>query len=188
MRKLHLALALSLLAATAVSTPAWAQADPLEPTTMNQRTVVSVDPDAFDTLQDPLTYTMEEDRLAAVTYMDDALSLLDLAETHLKGDNVEIGRAALVGASGKLTNAYLLNFKDKDFSSRISPLAMRVDEALLALEQDPERAIGIISALSPQVASVYQTQIAQMGGGAGAGLEDLDHIDESEDMEMDTDE
>lgn len=186
MRKLHLAMALSLLMASAATSPAWAQADSMDPPrSMSERSVIAVDPDAFDTLQDPLTLTIEEDRLAAVTYMDDALSLLDIAETQLKGEHVEIGRAALVGASGKLTNAYLLNFQDKAFSSRIGPLAMQIDEAIMALAHDPERAVGIISALTPQVASVYQTQVAQMGGGAGAGLEDLDHLQDVESMEMD---
>src|SRR5688572_21539485 len=84
MRKLHLAMALSLVMAAAVSTPAWAQSqveDPAmiqnETTIQNQTTVSAVDPDAFDTIQDPLTYSIDEDRIAAVTYLDDAIALMN---------------------------------------------------------------------------------------------------------------
>lgn len=180
MRKLPLALALSLLMATA-TTPAWAQADTIEETTtMTQETVISVDPDAFDTVQDPLTYSMQDDRIAAVTYLDDAMTLIALAETHLRSQHAELGRAALMGASGKLTNAYLINFRDHEFSRDIGPLATNIGEAVNVMDQDPERAVGILSSLLPQVASLYETQVAQMGGGAGMAPEDLDHLDEIE--------
>lgn len=198
MRKLHLAVALSLVMAGAVSTPVWAQSQMDDPAMIqnetmiqNQNTVSAVDPDAFDTIQRPLTYTVEDDRIAAVTYLDDAIALLNLVETNIQSENMELARAALVGASGKLSNAYLLHFTDKQFSQDVGRLAMRADEALTQLERDPQQAAGIIVSMRTTLASAYQAQVAQMGGGAGAGLEDLDQLDQLEMEEVpmdDTDE
>ena len=60
--------------------------------------------DAFDTQVPPLTYTVAEDRLAAITFMDDALKLIELGEAAIQTGDMMQARSALMGASGKLTN------------------------------------------------------------------------------------
>lgn len=132
--------------------------------------------DAFVTVAPTFTYTIEVDRQAAVAYMDDALVLMDLAEDSLRAGSVGPAKAELIGASGKLTEAQLLLFKDRQFSDRIAPLALRAQEAFDMASENPERAASIIAEVQPQVASLYDTQLATMGGGAGTGMmEDLNY-------------
>jgi hypothetical protein len=178
------ALALSALAAMLVAAPATAQTmDQDESTTENRGTSIqqerpmqqtssamtTAEVDAFETITPPLTYSASEDRQAAVTYLDDAIGLIDWANQQLSTGNMPGARAAIFGASGKLTTAYLLNFRDRGFSDTIQPVTLRFETALQNLETDPQAALNELSTIRNQVASAGQSQLAMMGGGGGGG-------------------
>lgn len=184
MRLKSRALALSALAAMLVAAPATAQTmDPNESTTENRGTSIqqerpmqqtssamtTAEADAFETITPPLTYSASEDRQAAVTYLDDAIGLIDWANQQLSTGNMPGARAAIFGASGKLTTAYLLNFRDRQFSDTIQPVTLRFETALQNLESDPQAALNELSTIRNQVASAGQSQLAMMGGGGGGG-------------------
>lgn len=198
MRMKSRALALSAMAAMLTATPALAQTmDPNESTTENRGTSIQQDrpmnqpmtqpmerpmqqtssamttaeADAFETITPPLTYSEAEDRQAAVTYLDDAIGLIDWANQQLSTGNLLGARAAIYGASGKLTTAYLLNFRDRGFSDTVQPVTLRFETALNNLESDPQAALNELSTIRNQVASAGQSQLAMMGGGAGQGTE-----------------
>jgi hypothetical protein len=126
--------------------------------------------DAFDTQVPPLTYTVAEDRMAAITYMDDALKLIELGEAAIQTGDMMQARSALMGASGKLTNAYLLNFRDRQFSQQIQPLTMRIQDAVATMDTNSSTTLSSLSDLRSQVASLGEAQIASMGGGGGGGM------------------
>ena len=132
--------------------------------------------DALVTVAKPLTPTIQDDRQAAVTYMDDALSLLQLANKHLTNGQRSLARAELMSASGKLSTAHLLLFKDKDFSRAIAPLSIRAEEAYTASAGDMGRTRTLVSRLQQDLRPLYRQQLASMGGGAGRALEDLDQL------------
>lgn len=136
--------------------------------------------DAFDTQVPPLTYTVAEDRMAAITYMDDALKLIELGEAAIQTGDMMQARSALMGASGKLTNAYLLNFRDRQFSQQIQPLTMRIQDAVATMDTNSPTTLSSLSNLRSQVASLAETQLATMGGGGGgmAGYETIEVIGE----------
>jgi hypothetical protein len=182
------------MAAVLVATPALAQTmDQNESTTENRGTSIQQDrpmnqpvqrpmqqtssamtvteADAFETVTPPLTYSVAEDRQAAVTHLDDAIGLIDWANRQMSTGNLPGARAAIVGASGKLTTAYLLNFRDRDFAASVQPVTLRFETALNTLETDPQAALNELSTIRNQVASAGQAQLALMGGGAGQGTE-----------------
>lgn len=177
------ALALSAMAAVLVATPAMAQTmeqnqpmtQPMTPPMQSQTssTLTIAQADAFDTVTPPLTYTAAEDRRAAVTYLDDSLGMIDWANRQLSTGDVAGARSTIMGASGKLTTAYLLNFHDRDFSTTIMPLTMRFETALNTLETNPQAALNELSTIRNQVASAGQAQLALMGGGAGQGTDSV---------------
>lgn len=184
MRMKSRALALSAFAAMLVAAPATAQTmDQDESSTENRGTSIqqerpmqetssamtTAEADAFETITPPLTYSASEDRQAAVTYLDDAIGLIDWANQQLSTGNIPGARAAIFGASGKLTTAYLLNFRDRGFSDTIQPVTLRFETAINNLESDPQAALNELSTIRNQVASAGRSQLAMMGGGGGGG-------------------
>jgi hypothetical protein len=154
-------------------------------TSMQERrdALAMANPDAFITTVPALTYSVQDDRHAAVSYLDDAVGLLDLSRDQLRAGNTAEARIALMGASGKLTTAYLLNFRDHAFSQRIQPLAMRASEDLATLEGDNTMAMATLDSLRGQVASIGQQQLAMLpeattggGGGGDTGWEPLNFL------------
>lgn len=132
--------------------------------------------DAMTTQVPALTYSLSADRQAAVTYLDDTLSLLEMAAGHLRDGYRDRGRRELMSASGKLTTAYLLMFKDPAFADRVAPLVERTDAAMARIDGDRLAAAAEADALRKDLRGVYRDQLAQLGGGgAGRTLEDLDH-------------
>ena len=168
-------LALSLVLA-ATTAPAWAQAE-ME-TERPLRT--QIERDTYETQVPPLTYSEEENRMAAALYMQDALQLLDRAEVQLRNNQQRQAVSALLAASGKLTTAYLELHQDREFSQQIQPLTMSAEQAVQLAERDPQQALALVSAMVPEVASLYQVQVAQLGGGAGTGLEGFGELREPE--------
>ncbi|MDB5096158.1 MAG: hypothetical protein JWM80_579 [Cyanobacteria bacterium RYN_339] len=136
---------------------------------------------AFTTMTHPLTPSAAEKRVAAVTYMDDALALLEMARTHLREgqESPQMQRMALselMAASGKVTTAYLLLFHDREASRRVAPLAAQIELAERVCLSHPAMAAALIDRNRPALAAIYTGQLATMGGGAGSGaLEDLKH-------------
>ena len=173
-------LALAAVMVAAAGAPALAQADqPVMP--MNEQTSSirsTALSDAFETQVPALTFTAAEDRMAAITYMDDALKLIDLGQIALRDGDLNASRSLLMGASGKLTTAYLLNFRDRDFSNQMGPLAMRVETMMDQLDSDSQQAMVGLTNLRNQVASLAETQLATMGGGGGGmpGFEEIEVI------------
>jgi hypothetical protein len=175
------AVALSLLVTAAMAAPALAQS--VEPRyDMNNQTVdqqqrrqlMGANVDAFVTTVPPLTYSVQDDRHAAVCYLDDAVGLIDLSRQQLRAGNVPLARVALMGASGKLTTAYLLNFRDRAFSQRVEPMTMSVQDDLNALNGNINASLSSLDTLRGQVASIGQQQLAMLpnatsGGGGGGG-------------------
>jgi hypothetical protein len=132
--------------------------------------------DALVTVTKSITTTVQDDRTAAVTYLDDTLSLLSLAQAHLADGHADQGRAELMSASGKLSTAHLLLFKDRDFSRAIAPLSIRAEEAYQASRHDASQARDLAEALASDLRPIYRTQTARLGGGAGSALEPLNNI------------
>lgn len=130
---------------------------------------------AFQTEVPPLTPTAAEKREAAVAYMNSALALLDMARAHLRDADSSkkarmMAQAELTAASGKATVAYLMMFHDRAATARIKPLAMRLGDAeRLAYHNQPLTALALVDRTQPQLATIYQDQLATMGGGAGRG-------------------
>lgn len=141
-------------------------------TTQEAESLSAMRADAFTTTVPALTYTAEENRAAAVSYMSDALKLLRLAEADLRAGNLAMARRELSAASGKATTAYLLNFEDRQFAAQIADLTMQIPDALAQVNADPMAAAAVVASIQPELASVYSSQLATMGGGAGAGFED----------------
>lgn len=172
-------LALSSLAAL----PALAQDNylgwpqPLQGTVLAEEDVARAD--AYTTLTDPITPTLAEKRVAAVTYIDDALALLDMAHAHLQEAEHDallrrLALSELMAASGKLTTAQLLLFKDRAAARRLAPVALRVERAERLVARAPLQAASLIARDRPAIANLYRAQLATMGGGAGmAPREDL---------------
>lgn len=136
---------------------------------------------AFTTVVNALTPTAADKRVAAVTYMDDALTLLDMARTHLREGQgqPEIQRMAmaeLMAASGKVSTAYLLMFHDREASAKIAPLAEQIALAERICYRNPQLASSLIQRDRPRLAAIYTSTLATMGGGAGTvPLEPLKH-------------
>jgi hypothetical protein len=136
---------------------------------------------AFTTITHPLTPTAAEKRVAAVTYMDDALALLELAHQHLResASSPAVRRMALselMAASGKVSTAQLLLFHDKEAARRVRPLAMQIELAERLCMRDPMMASRLIERDRPALAAVYTSTLATMGGGAGrVPMEPLKH-------------
>lgn len=127
---------------------------------------------AFTTQVNALTPTAADKRVAAVTYMDDALALLDMARTHLregqgKPEIQRMAMAELMAASGKVSTAYLLMFHDRDASAKIGPLAEQIELAERMCYRNPQMATSLIERDRPKLAAVYTSTLATMGGGAG---------------------
>jgi hypothetical protein len=185
-------LSLSLLALAALSAPAFAQTSvdtiqgqpdktlgqPRQPMSqtqepMGQTETMRMDPvrrDALVSQVPSLTPTPAEKARAAAVYMDDALALLNMADAHLQANDARAARVELVAASGKLTDAYLYGFHDRRLSDRLQPLVMRSEDALTAaVGNDLASARQAVASLQPQLASIYSSQLATMGGGAGRG-------------------
>lgn len=133
--------------------------------------------DALVTVTKPLTPTIQDDRVAAMTHLDDALSLLQIAHDHLKQGQTTLARAEVMGASGKISTAHVLLFKDKRFGRDLAPLTLRVDDVFAAIDRNPGAAASQVDRLRQDLDAVYDAQTAHLGGGAGRGLEDLDHLD-----------
>lgn len=132
--------------------------------------------DALVTVAKPFTPTVQDDRQAAVTYLDDALTLLQMATVHLeRGEHVQ-ARTELMGASGKLTTAHLILFKDKGFSRDLAPISIRAEQAYEMAAKDADRARKMAASIRDDLRPVYRAQVARLGGGAGRGMEDLDNI------------
>lgn len=179
------AVALSLMLTAGLAAPALAQSmdgampndqsTTNQPSTMNQTqsqlTGANVNP--FRTTVPPLAISPEQKRHSAVCYLDDAVGLLDLSRQQLRAGNVKGARVALMGASGKLSTAYLLNFRDRAFSQRIEPLTIQVQTAL---NGDINAGLRNLDSLRGQVASIGQQQLAMLpataagGGGGGGGV------------------
>lgn len=160
----------ALLAACGCAAPALAQLMPVE--------VDSTRADAFETQAPALTWTLADDRRAAVVFMDDAMTLLALAEEHLLGQSPGIATPELMAASGKLTTAYLLLFRDRAAADALRGLATRVGGAAPLATMNPAEAARLARDTRGQVSMAYRTQLAALGGGAGGGfLEELEHVD-----------
>lgn len=132
--------------------------------------------DAMVTVTRPFTPTVQDDRVAAMTHLDDSLTLLQLAHDHLKEGRTSLARAELTGVSGKLSTAHVLLFKDKRFGRDLAPLTLRVDDLFAAIARNPSAAASQVARLRDDVDAVYARQMVHLGGGAGAVLEDLDHL------------
>ena len=132
--------------------------------------------DALVTVAKPLTYSVQDDRMAAVTYLDDAMTLLQLAAGHLERGDRATARAELMSASGKLSTAHLLLFKDRAFSRDLAPLSIRAERVYEAAARDGRSARSMAIALRDELRPLYRAQLARLGGGAGRGLEDLDQL------------
>lgn len=132
--------------------------------------------DALVTVSKPLTYTVHDDRQAAVTYLDDALTLLNLAVASAEKGERSVARAELMSASGKLSTAHLLMFKDRAFSRDLAPLSIRAERVYEASATDLRQARRMAAELANDLRPLYRTQVAKLGGGAGRGLEDLDQL------------
>lgn len=132
--------------------------------------------DALVTVAKPFTPTVQDDRQAAVTYLDDALTLLQMATVHLERGEHAAARNELMGASGKLTTAHLLLFKDKGFSRDLAPISIRAEEAYVMAAKDADRARAMAASIRDDLRPVYRAQVARLGGGAGRGMEDLDNL------------
>ena len=169
------AIALAALTAATLGAPALAAEAPMP---MSQQTSSRMNTaDAFITEVPALISNEAEARRAAIVYMDDTLALLDISRAHIDAGNLALARSALMAASGKSSTAMLLNFRDREFSQRIWPLTLQVEEALNAVDISSERALALVDSLRPQMASLAETQLAQLGGGgAGAGFETIDVI------------
>lgn len=178
MRMNSRALALSLMVTAGLAAPAMAQTMDHSGAMNNQQSVqtqrtqlIGANVDAFQTTVPPLTYSVQDDRHAAVCYLDDAVGLIDLSRQQLRAGNQAMARVALMGASGKLTTAYLLNFRDRAFAQRLEPLTMQVQTAL---NGDLNTGMTNLDSLRGQVASIGQEQLAMLpgaatGGGGGGG-------------------
>jgi hypothetical protein len=153
----------------------WPQ--PLEGTVLHEQDVARAD--AYMTITDPIAPTLAEKRVAAVTYIDDALALLDMAHDHLQDAGADalqrrLAVSELMAASGKLTTAQLLLFKDRAAARRLAPIARRVELAERLVHTAPHQAANLIARDRNAIAGLYRAQLATMGGGAGmAPLEDL---------------
>lgn len=132
--------------------------------------------DALVTVVRPLTPSLQDDRQAAVTYMDDSLSLLQLAYKHLTNGQRSQARAELMSASGKLSTAQLILYKDHGFTRAIAPISIRAEQAYQAASGDLEHTRSLVSALQHDLRPLYRDQVAHLGGGAGKALEDLDQL------------
>lgn len=133
--------------------------------------------DALVTVVRPLTPTVQDDRQAAVTYMDDSLSLLQLAYKHLTNGQRSLARAELMSASGKLSTAQLILYKDHRFTRALAPLSIRAEQVYQAASGDTEHTRALVSALQHDLRPLYREQVANLGGGgAGKALEDLDQL------------
>lgn len=132
--------------------------------------------DAYTTQVPAFTWTLAEDRRAAVVFLDDATTLLDHAEARLLGEQPQAAAVDLMAASGKLTSAYLLLFRDRAGSDALRDAATRLGGGAPLATMDLEGARALIAGVRTQVASVYDTQLAALGGGAGGGfMEELEH-------------
>lgn len=132
--------------------------------------------DAMESVTKPLTRTVQDDRVAALTHLDDSLTLLQIAHDHLHQGERGLARAEVMGVSGKLSTAHMLLFKDKAFGRDLSPLTLRIDDVFAAIDSDPKAAADQVNALRNDLLGVYNSQTAHLGGGAGGGLEDLDNF------------
>lgn len=164
------ALTAAWLAVTALAAPASAQPWPTDAEAMRV--------DAFSSQTPALTWTLADDRRAAVVYLDDAMTLLELAEEHLQDVRPATATPALMAASGKLTTAYLLLFRDRPGAAALRELATRIGGAAPLATMAPGEAARLVREIRGQVALAYRTQLAALGGGAGGGfLEELEHLD-----------
>ena len=132
--------------------------------------------DAMTTQVPPFTWSLAEDRRAAVVFLDDAMTLLALADERLGGLDPAGATAELMAASGKVTTAYLLLFRDRDGADALREVATRLGGAAPLATMDVEAARRLIADVRGQVALAYNTQLATLGGGAGGGfMEELEH-------------
>ena len=138
--------------------------------------------DAYTTQVPALTWTLAEDRRAAVVFLDDAITLLTLADERLQGDRPAGAAPELMAASGKLTSAYLLLFRDRRGAEALRDAATRIGGGAPLATMDVEEARDLVADVRGQVAAAYNTQLAALGGGAGGGfveggafLEELEH-------------
>jgi hypothetical protein len=132
--------------------------------------------DALVTVVRPLTPSVQDDRQAAVTYLDDSLSLLQLAYKHLTNGQRSLARAELMSASGKLSTAQLILYKDRAFTRALAPLSVRAEQVYQGANGDLEHTRALVSALQHDLRPLYREQVAHLGGGAGKALEDLDQL------------
>ncbi len=164
------AITCAYLAAAGLAAPALAQESPIAIDAMRS--------DAFETQVPALTWTLAEDRRAAVVFMDDAMTLLVIAEERLEGTNPAAATPELMAASGKLTTAYLLLFRDRAGADALREIATRIGGAAPLASMNPAEAARLAREGRGQVAMAYRTQLAALGGGAGGGfMEELEHVD-----------
>lgn len=124
--------------------------------------------DAFYTETPALNTTPQAKRRAAVTYLDDAISLLNMAEAQLRTGATREATLSLMAADGKVSDAFLYTYLDRSFADRLGPMSLGTGMALAALEQhDTQLALAAVSRLRPALASLYDTQLGQLGGGGG---------------------
>lgn len=157
-------LALTALAAPASAQPASAEDDALRV-------------DAFTTEVPALTWTLAEDRRAAVVFLDDAMTLLQLAEERLAGPTPASATPELMAASGKITSAYLLLFRDRAAAEALRDLATRVGGAAPLATMAPGEAARLARDVRGLTEVAYRIQLANLGGGAGGFPEGLEHVD-----------
>jgi hypothetical protein len=177
MRFTHATLA-AAIAFAALAAPARAELLPVG--------VDEIRSDAYTTQVPALTWTLAEDRRAAVTFLDDATTLLELAEVRLGGDDPATATPDLMAASGKVTSAYLLLFRDRDAAEGLREVATALGGAAPLATMSAGEARALLVRARAQVAAAYRTQLAALGGGAGGGgggggtgyMEELEHLDD----------
>lgn len=158
-------LVLALIAGMASASPALAQPETPNAGAPTAPSKLSV----FQTHVPPLAVSRQAATRAAAAYMDDALALLDMAQAHLQAGDARRASIELTAASGKLTDAYLFGFHDRGFSSRVQPLTLQASRAAAVAISDPQMALSLVNNVQPAVASIYTSQYASLGGGAGMG-------------------
>lgn len=163
----HRALFGAALALMAAAAPAMAQLLPVEGDAQRA--------DAFASEVPALTWTLAEDRRAAVVFLDDAMTLLELAEDRLASGAPAVSE--LMAASGKITSAYLLLFRDRPGAEALRDLATRVGGAAPLATMAPGEAARLARDVRGLVQMAYRTQLANLGGGAGGFPEGLEHVD-----------
>jgi hypothetical protein len=127
---------------------------------------------AFTTLVPSIAPSPELKRVVAMAYLDGTLKLIDMARTHLQAaarnpELARLGHAELLAASGKATVASLELFHDRPAARRLRNLALQLGRAESMAYTDAAAALAVIEAERPQLADVFQSELATMGGGAG---------------------